>query len=79
MVTSFNVAKMLQRFRIEDSAKPKLENGESCEAISFNPWNGLIEQRPLGGISRARKAVYREISRLRHGFNKQIRVGPTAI
>ncbi len=59
-------------------AKQKPEKGELCEAMSFNPWNGLVEHRPLGGISRARKAVYQEISRLRHGFNKQKRVEPSA-
>lgn len=59
-------------------AQQKPDNGEFCEAMSFNPWNGLVEHRPLGGISRARKAVYQEISRLRHGFNKQKRSEPSA-
>jgi len=54
--------------------KPAL--GESCETLSFNPWNGLAEHRPLGGISRARKAVYQEISRLRHEINRQRREQP---
>ena len=30
-----------------------------CEATSFDPWHALAEQRPLGGINRARMAVYR--------------------
>ncbi len=44
-----------------------------CEALSFNPWNGLAALRPLGGISRTRKEVYQTISRLRHKLNKQAR------
>jgi hypothetical protein len=28
------------------------------ERISFDPWHSLAEHRPLGGINRARKAVY---------------------
>ncbi len=50
--------------------------GEKCEVLSFNPWNGLKEHRPLGGISRTRKEVYQTISRLRHDFNKQSREEP---
>ena len=52
------------------------EQGEACEAVSFNPWNGLQDHRPLGGISRVRKEVYQTISRLRHEINKQTRVEP---
>jgi hypothetical protein len=47
--------------------------GEACEVISYNPWNGLKEHRPLGGISRVRKDVYQAISRLRHELNRQPR------
>jgi hypothetical protein len=50
--------------------------GESCEALSFNPWNGLASMRPLGGISRVRREVYQAISRFRHDFNKQRREVP---
>jgi hypothetical protein len=54
--------------------KPEL--GEACEAISYNPWNGLREHRPLGGISRTRKEVYQTISRIRHELNNQKRQEP---
>ena len=30
----------------------------SCEALSFSPWHGISEHRPLGGINRLRRAVY---------------------
>ena len=36
------------------------------ENLSFTPWHSLPEHRPLGGINRARKAIYRAISRQRH-------------
>lgn len=52
------------------------EQGEACEAVSFNPWNGLQDHRPLGGISRVRKEVYQTISRLRHEINGQTRAEP---
>lgn len=51
--------------------------GEECETISYNPWNGLKEHRPLGGISRQRKEVYEAISKLRHRLNRQERLEPT--
>jgi len=50
--------------------------GEACETISYNPWNGLREHQPLGGISRVRRAVYQAISRLRHELNRQRREVP---
>ncbi len=42
-----------------------LERDKYCENISFNPWNTMIENRPAGGINRARLAVYSAISRKR--------------
>jgi len=36
-----------------------------CEKSSFDPWHALAEHRPLGGINRARKAVYPESVKLR--------------
>ncbi len=50
--------------------------GEACETLSFNPWNGLSDHRPLGGISRVRREVYREVSKLRHLLNGQVREEP---
>ncbi len=35
------------------------------ERLSFNPWHTLVEHRPLGGINRARKAVYEAMSHKR--------------
>lgn len=52
------------------------DRGETCETLSFNPWNGLSDHRPLGGISRVRREVYREVSKLRHLLNGQVREEP---
>jgi hypothetical protein len=49
-----------------------------CENLSFTPWHSLADHRPLGGINRSRKAIYRAISQQRHELNKVPRVEPTA-
>jgi hypothetical protein len=43
---------------------------EFCENLSFTPWRGLDEHRPLGGINRARKSIYEQSRELRHQTNK---------
>jgi len=48
-----------------------------CEDISMTPWHSLVEHRPLGSINRARKDVYRQISKFRHKENKVQRQEPT--
>jgi hypothetical protein len=40
-----------------------------CEQLSFAPWHGLEAHRPVGGINRARKAVYNAVSERRHAHN----------
>jgi hypothetical protein len=52
------------------------EMGDSCEALSLNPWHSLVEHRPLGSISRIRRSVYAAISRMRHEWNQQPRTEP---
>jgi len=52
------------------------EAAESCEARSYTPWHAIAEHRPLGGISRVRKAVYLTVSTLRHQLNGQPRIEP---
>jgi len=37
-----------------------------AEDISFNPWHGIADHKPLGSINEARKAVYEAIAELRH-------------
>lgn len=43
--------------------------GATCENMTYNPWHGVNDLRPLGGISRVRKEVYLAISRLRLKLN----------
>jgi len=45
------------------------ERRSFAENLSFNPWRALAPHRPLGGLSRARRRVYRALSDLRHDRN----------
>lgn len=36
-----------------------------ANTLSFDPWHGLVEHRPIGNVQRARAAIYRASSRLR--------------
>ena len=59
--------------------KQDLSSGEDlkvAENLSFTPWHALAEQRPLGGINRARKVAYETISKYRHERNGVPRVEP---
>jgi hypothetical protein len=49
------------------------------DVLSFTPWNGIEEHRPLGAIMRVRKAVYQQSSRFRHEMNVQPRIEPSSI
>jgi hypothetical protein len=51
---------------------------EFGENLSYSPWHALPEHRPMGGINRARKVVYRAISIFRHEYNKVPRKEPTS-
>lgn len=51
---------------------------QMCEYLAFNPWHAPVEQRPLGGINRVRKAVYVSISKLRHRLDGIRPVEPTS-
>jgi catalase len=39
------------------------------ESMSFSPWHCLPEHQPLGGVNRARKRVYDELSKKRNTMN----------
>jgi hypothetical protein len=53
------------------------ERREFGDNLSFNPWRCLPEHRPLGGISRARRQVYRALSAFRHERNLAPSIEPT--
>ncbi len=46
------------------------------DGLSFNPWNALEAHRPLGGLNRARRVVYRAVYELRSALNRQPLVEP---
>jgi hypothetical protein len=46
------------------------------ERMSFSPWHALAAHRPLGGIMRARQAVYAAAARFRTGYNRRTLVEP---
>ncbi|HLZ10473.1 MAG TPA: catalase family protein [Chloroflexota bacterium] len=48
-----------------------------ADNLSFNPWHAIPEHRPLGNQSRARKAIYWELSKLRQAMNAAPRIEPT--
>lgn len=48
------------------------------ENLSYTPWHSLPEHRPLGGVNRARKVVYRAISIFRHEQNHAPRKEPVS-
>lgn len=53
---------------LSDAAQP------ACEDASFTPWHSLPEHRPLGGLMRARREVYRTMSgfrRLKNGVPRE--------
>lgn len=53
------------------------ERREFGDNLSFNPWRCLPEHRPLGGINRARRQVYRALATLRHERNAAPSAEPT--
>ena len=53
------------------------ERAAFCENLSFSPWHGLLEHKPLGAINRVRRRVYLAISKYRHELNQVPRREPT--
>ena len=51
--------------RVDPQAVDTPERMKEAEDLSFDPWHALAEHRPLGGINRARRAVYAASLKLR--------------
>ena len=47
-----------------------------AEKLSFSPGNALAEHAPIGGLNRARQAIYNELSRFRHGRDNRAMIEP---
>ncbi len=48
-----------------------------AEQLSFSPANAVTEHKPLGGLNRARTAIYQSISNYRHQHNNQPLIEPS--
>ena len=55
------------RLRIPRQSIDDLAGASRCEQMAFNPWHALPEHRPLGGMNRARREIYRAMSEFRRG------------
>jgi hypothetical protein len=53
------------QIKIEPQEFSSPEELARCEAMQFNPWNSLPDLRPLGGLNRIRKNLYRDLARFR--------------
>lgn len=56
----------LQDFSSDD------DQNKFCENLSFNPWHGVHDHRPIGVFNRVRKALYTEVARYRYAENKGV-------
>jgi hypothetical protein len=45
------------------------ERNRFCEALAFNPWQGVEAHRPVGALNRARREVYKAVAGFRHDRN----------
>jgi hypothetical protein len=72
-VSPFRKVATIKILQQEFDSEAQREFGEN---LSFSPWHSLPEHRPLGGINRARKIVYRAISIFRHQVNHVAREEP---
>jgi catalase len=55
--------------RIEIPKQSFVENQETCENLSYNPWHSLAAHKPLGVMNRIRKPLYLEVARYRRSMN----------
>ncbi len=49
------------------------------DTLTFNPWNGVQDHRPLGSIMRVRKHAYERSTAYRHEYNARKRVEPSSL
>lgn len=53
--------------RIPSQRFSDAEQSQACEAMRFDPWHALVAHRPLGGMNRARRAIYKAMADFRLG------------
>ncbi|HVH41229.1 MAG TPA: catalase family protein [Labilithrix sp.] len=67
----------IARLEIPPQTFDSPEQQKFCENLSFTPWHGTPDHRPLGRINRTRKVVYEATSAARHRLNGVRRDEPT--
>ena len=61
---------------LADSPGEEDPRNVACDTLSFNPWHSLAEHKPLGAMNRMRRAIYEQISKVRHAANGETRKEP---
>jgi hypothetical protein len=56
---------MVARIRIPQQSIGDAETTRLCEETAFNPWNSLVEHRPLGSMNRSRREIYHAMADFR--------------
>jgi hypothetical protein len=56
---------MVAQIRIPKQNVGDAEGTRLCEETAFNPWNCLVEHRPLGGMNRSRREIYHAMAEFR--------------
>jgi hypothetical protein len=58
-------SRVVARIRIPRQDVGDAETMRLCEESAFNPWNSLVEHRPLGSMNRSRREIYRAMAEFR--------------
>lgn len=56
---------MVARIQIPQQEVGGADATRLCEESAFNPWNSLVEHRPLGSMNRSRREIYRAMAEFR--------------
>ncbi len=57
--------RMVARLDIPAQSIGDADTMRLCEETAFNPWNCLVEHRPLGNMNRSRRDIYRALAEFR--------------
>ncbi|MEM7027862.1 MAG: catalase family protein [Pseudomonadota bacterium] len=60
----------IAKITIPQQSFGSVEQKQFCENLSFSPWNGLAEHRPIGQLNRIRKVVYEASAKYRTKKNQ---------
>jgi hypothetical protein len=58
-------SRAVARIRIPQQAIDDPDRETFCEQVAFNPWNCLVDHRPLGSFNRARRTIYAAMAEFR--------------